>query len=155
MCWMPCPSTSRGSWSVPMVRPCSCCTLLYKSMYGVASYLVQIFCCQSSQYISSPLEQICRCLLMDWKLDSWSCIAGVGTIKSPPKRRRGGHPVIVGRPPKRQKALTESLKSPIKARCLTSRTTSSRSRLLVAALAAQPSISQYWRDTPQCSAEPP
>ena len=31
--------------------------------------------------------------------------------------------MIVGRPPKRQRALTESLQSPIKARCLTSQAT--------------------------------
>ena len=41
---------------------------------------------------------------------------GVGIIRSPPKRRRGGAVVVVGRPPKRQRALTEAFKSPVKAR---------------------------------------
>ena len=44
-----------------------------------------------------------------------SC-AGVGIIRSPPKRRRGGTAILVGRPPKRQRALTEAFKSPVKAR---------------------------------------
>ena len=41
---------------------------------------------------------------------------GVGIIRSPPKRRRGGAVIVVGRPPKRQRALTEAFKSPVKAR---------------------------------------
>ena len=45
------------------------------------------------------------------------CYVGVGIIRSPPKRRRGGAVVVVGRPPKRQRALTEAFKSPVKARC--------------------------------------
>ena len=44
------------------------------------------------------------------------CYAGVGIIRSPPKRRRGGAALVVGRPPKRQRALTEAFKSPLKAR---------------------------------------
>ena len=42
---------------------------------------------------------------------------GVGIIRSPPQRRRGGAVVVVGRPPKRQRVLTEAFKSPVKARC--------------------------------------
>lgn len=59
---------------------------------------------------------------IDRRLQRRGCNAGVGTVKSPSKRRRGGHAVVVGRPPKRQRALTEALKSPIKARCLTFQT---------------------------------
>lgn len=42
--------------------------------------------------------------------------AGVGVIRSPPKRRRGGSTIVIGRPMKRQKPLTEAFKSPVKAR---------------------------------------
>ena len=52
-----------------------------------------------------------------WVMSLGKCYVGVGIIRSPPKRRRGGAVVVVGRPPKRQRALTEAFKSPVKARC--------------------------------------